>query len=166
MLHHAVLRLSEVCAEVVVVIGPDRPEPLVPGGTAVRIARDETEGQGPLAGARAGLAVVRSELALIAGGDMPDLQPHVLRELLRVAVEASAEAVALADGERFRPLPCVVRSEPALEAAAALLRSGRRRLRDLLEELSVAVIDESTWLALDPSRRTLFDVDLPGDLGL
>jgi len=164
MLHHAVLRMSEVCGQVVVVVGPDRPEPDLPEEAAVRVARDETEGQGPLAGARAGLAVARSELAVIAGGDMPDLQPPVLRELLRVAGETSAEAVALRDGERFRPLPCVVRVEPAVEASAALLRSGRRRLRDLLELMHVAVIEESTWLALDPDRRTLFDVDLPGDL--
>jgi len=27
------------------------------------------------------------------------------------------------------------------------------------------VIDEPTWVALDPERRTLFDVDVPSDLG-
>ena len=164
LLHHAALRLAEVCVEVVVVLPPSREEPVMPAAVPVRFARDETEGEGPLAGALAGLGAVRSDLALVAGGDMPDLQPSVLAELLRVAVEASAEAVALADGARFRPLPCVVRTEPALEAAATLLRTGRRRLRDLLQELGVAVIDESTWLALDPTRRTLFDVDEVGDL--
>ena len=164
MLHHAVLRLAEVCAEVLVVIGPDHPEPSLPGGVAVFIARDEAEGRGPLAGARAGLEVTRSDLAVIAGGDMPDLQPLVLLEMLRVAVETSADAVALAEGARFRPLPCVVRSRPAVEASAELLRSGQRRLRDLLTELLVTVIGEPTWLALDPARRTLFDVDEVGDL--
>jgi hypothetical protein len=28
-----------------------------------------------------------------------------------------------------------------------------------------AAIDEETWTALDPGRRTLFDVDVPEDLG-
>jgi 6-phosphogluconolactonase (cycloisomerase 2 family) len=37
-------------------------------------------------------------------------------------------------------------------------------LRDLLGAMRVAVIDEPTWVALDPGRRTLFDVDEPGDL--
>lgn len=164
MIHHAVLRLSEVCEEVVVVTTPGGAEPSLPGDVRVRIARDATEAEGPLAGALAGLLDVRTELTLIAGGDMPDLQPAVLREMLRVAVERSADAVALADGERFRPLPCVVRSEPAVQAAAALLQSGRRRLRDLLDRMHVAVIEEPTWLALDPDRRTLFDVDEPNDL--
>ncbi len=164
MLQHAVLHLSEVCAEVVVVLSPTGEEPALPLAIPVRFARDEAEDQGPLAGALAGLGVVRSDLALIAGGDMPDLRPAVLREMLRIASETRADAVALADGARFRPLPCVVRSEPAADAAAELLRSGRRRLRDLLERLRVRVIDESTWLPLDPARRTLFDVDVPGDL--
>jgi hypothetical protein len=28
----------------------------------------------------------------------------------------------------------------------------------------VTAVDEPTWTALDARRRTLFDVDLPGDL--
>jgi molybdopterin-guanine dinucleotide biosynthesis protein A len=75
------------------------------------------------------------------------------------------DAVALQDGDRIRPLPCVVRVGPATEAAHALLHNGRRRLRDLLEALRTAVVDEPTWHGLDPERRTLFDVDQPSDLG-
>jgi len=45
-----------------------------------------------------------------------------------------------------------------------LLDSGRRRLRDLFDALRVAIVDEKTWHALDPGRRTLFDVDEPADL--
>jgi hypothetical protein len=45
-----------------------------------------------------------------------------------------------------------------------LLDSGRRRLRDLLDALRVAIVDEATWHALDPERRTLFDVDEAADL--
>jgi molybdopterin-guanine dinucleotide biosynthesis protein A len=107
---------------------------------------------------------VRTELALLAGGDMPELQLSVLLEMLKVAVDAPVEAVVLADGERFRPLPAVLRVASARDAAHALLDSGRRRLRDLLDALRVAIVDEETWHALDPERRTLFDVDEPADL--
>jgi len=48
--------------------------------------------------------------------------------------------------------------------AHALLHEGRRALHDLLDALRTAVIDEETWVALDPGRRTLFDVDEPDDL--
>jgi hypothetical protein len=34
----------------------------------------------------------------------------------------------------------------------------------LLRTLRIAIVDEPTWTSLDPDRRTLFDVDEPGDL--
>ena len=164
LLHHAVLRLGEVCGRIVVVLAPEAAEPSMPPGIDVLIARDPTEGEGPLAGLHAGLLAAPSDLALVAGGDMPDLQTRVLLELLRVADEATVDAVALQDGDRYRPLPCVVRSASAADAAHTLLHAGRRALHDVLGALRVAVIDEATWVALDPARRTLFDVDVPSDL--
>lgn len=164
LLHHVVLRLAEVCRDVVVVVAPDAEEPSFPVGAPVRVARDATEGEGPLAGVHAGLLAVTTEVALVAGGDMPDLQTPVLLEMLRVADEAQVDAVALQEGDRARPLPCVVVAERAIDVAHTLLHSGRRSLRDLLDALHVAVIDEPTWHALDASRRTMFDVDEPSDL--
>ncbi|MGH2590318.1 MAG: molybdenum cofactor guanylyltransferase, partial [Actinomycetota bacterium] len=164
LLHHAVLRLAEVCGDVVVVVAPDAVDPTLPVGVPVRVARDATEGEGPLAGVYAGLLAVTTNVALVAGGDMPDLQTPVLLEMLGVADEARVDAVALQEGDRARPLPCVVVAERAVDVAHTLLHSGRRSLRDLLEALHVAVIDEATWHALDPSRRTFFDVDEPSDL--
>jgi molybdenum cofactor guanylyltransferase len=164
LLHHAVLRLGEVCAEVVVVIAPGAPEATMPIGANARSVRDAQEGQGPLAGLVSGLEAASTELALVAGGDMPDLSTAVLLEMLRVAGEASVDAVALQDGDRFRPLPNLVRVAPARDAAHALLHAGDRSLRSLLQALRTAIIDERTWTALDPSRSTLHDVDEPGDL--
>lgn len=147
------------------VLAPGASEPALPVGVAARFARDREEGQGPLAGASAGLFAARAELAVLAGGDMPEVSTAVLLEMLRVAREAPVEGVALRDGDRFRPLPSLVRVDRAAELAHALLHGGRRRLRDLLSAMRMAVIDEGTWVALDPTRRTLFDVDEPADLG-
>jgi molybdenum cofactor guanylyltransferase len=156
------LRLGEVCDAIVVVIAPDAPAPTVPERERIRIARDATEGQGPLAGVHAGLRDVTTTFAIVAAGDMPDLQPPVLLKMLEFATDA--DAVALADASDLRPLPCVVRVQHARDVAQALLRSDRRSVRVLLDELRVNAIDESTWTALDPARRTLFDVDEPADL--
>jgi molybdopterin-guanine dinucleotide biosynthesis protein A len=160
-----VLRIGVLCREVVVVLAPDGPEPPLPPDVAVRFARDARPGEGPLAGVSAGLHAARTHVALVVAGDMPELVTPVLAEMLRVAAEASADAVALLDGERVRPVPCVLRVEAAAPVADALLGSGRRRLRDLIDALHVVTIEERTWCALDPGRRTLLDVDEPGDLG-
>jgi molybdopterin-guanine dinucleotide biosynthesis protein A len=163
LLHHAVGRLAEVCEEMVVVLGAAA-EPAMPRGVRVRFARDRRRGEGPLAGLAAGLAIVVTDRALVAAGDMPDLVPEVLRKLIGVAASTAAAAVALGEGDRFRPVPCVVRTSIALEHAERLLSAGERRLGAVLDALGPEVIDERTWTALDPQRRSLRDVDEVSDL--
>lgn len=136
----------------------------MPIGATTRFVRDTRDAEGPLAGLSRGLDAAAGDVAIVAGGDMPDISTAVLLEMLRVFGEAPVEAVALQDGDRFRPLPCLVRVGPAREAASSLLHAGERSLRSLLNALRVAVIDEPTWTSLDPARRTLFDVDEPDDL--
>jgi molybdopterin-guanine dinucleotide biosynthesis protein A len=164
LLHHPVLRLFEVCDRVIVVLAPGALEPSMPPGFSVEFARDAIEDEGPLRGLSAGLEVASEGWVVVAGGDMPDLQPSVLLEMLRAGLETGAVAVSLSDGGKERPLPCVLRSVPAGEAAGVLLEAGRRSLRELLAAVSTVVIDEPTWTALDPERRTLTDVDEPADL--
>jgi molybdopterin-guanine dinucleotide biosynthesis protein A len=158
------MRLSEVCGDVVLVLSPAAPERELPIGTSTRIARDAVEGEGPLAGLLAGLLDVTADWALVAGGDMPELSTAVLLEMLEVARTAPVDAVTLADEGRYRPLPVALRAGPAREAAHHALHDGERSLRGFLDGLRIAVVDEPTWHALDPQRRTLVDVDVPGDL--
>jgi molybdenum cofactor guanylyltransferase len=164
LLQHPVSRLIEVCDRVVVVLAPGAQEPQMPSGTEVTFARDAIEGEGPLRGLSAGLEVAKAEWVVVAGGDMPDLQPPVLREMLRAARETGVAGVTLSDGGTERPLPCALRTAPAAEAVDVLLRAGHRSLRDLLAAVSTVVVDEPTWTALDPEHRTLIDVDEPEDL--
>jgi molybdopterin-guanine dinucleotide biosynthesis protein A len=167
LLDHAVLRLAEVCDEVVVVVGATAPDPGLPNGVTapVRLTRDVREAEGPLAGLLAGLIdVPDADLALVAGGDMPELLPDVLRAMIRVADRDAAEAVLLRERATDRPLPLVVRVAPARDAARALLASGERRLTALPAALRTSAIAEEDWIVLDPQRKTLRDVDVPGDL--
>jgi molybdopterin-guanine dinucleotide biosynthesis protein A len=164
LLHHAVLRVAEVTGDVVVVLAADVPVPVMPPGVPVRFARDARPDQGPLAGAAAGLALIDRDLALLVGGDMPELSTQVVLEMLRVAAGAPVDAVALQDGEAFRPLPVVVGVAAGHATAHELLHRGERSLRRWLQAMRVAVVDEATWMALDPRRRTLRDVDTPDDL--
>jgi molybdopterin-guanine dinucleotide biosynthesis protein A len=163
LVHHAILALSSVSGDVLVVAAGVRPD--LPAGVPLLLQHDAAVGQGPLVALADALANVRTPLALVAGGDMPELARPVLLELLRVADEADVDAVALDDGERVRPLPVVLRLRRARPVAAGLVRTGERRLHTLLDALRVAVVDEPTWRALDPEGRTLFDVDTPEDLG-
>lgn len=163
LLHHAVRGLGAVCAEVVVVVAPDAPDPDVPGDVPVMVARDLVADGGPLVGLAAGLALVRTDRALVAGGDMPDLREPVLLAMLRVA-DDPVEGVVLHDGEVLRPLPCVVSVPRAREVARARLAEGERSLHAFLSGLRLAIVEASIWRALDPAGGTLRDIDEPADL--
>jgi molybdopterin-guanine dinucleotide biosynthesis protein A len=165
LLTHAVRRVVEVTPEVHVVTSRDDPLPKLPADLRVDFIRDVVEYEGPLRATALALAFVERPWSIVVGGDMPELQPAVMTALLRFAVERDAAAAALGEGARFRPLPCVLRTEPARVEAGALLSKGERSLRALLTTLSVAILDEEAWLPLDPGRRSLLDVDQPDDLG-
>jgi molybdopterin-guanine dinucleotide biosynthesis protein A len=165
LLHHPVLRLLEVCDRVIVVLAPAGEEPPALPDERVRFVRDEREDQGPLRGLAAGLASAGSGAVLVAGGDMPDMQPPVLRQMLRALRETRSAAIALSDRGDARPLPLALDVARTTAVVDELLLGGTRSLRDLLAAVETAVVDEPTWTALDPDRRTLVDIDEPEDLG-
>jgi molybdopterin-guanine dinucleotide biosynthesis protein A len=163
LLHHAVAAVAAVSDDVVVVMGPAADGHDLPRG--VRLAHDSTEGAGPLAGLHAGLlAAVRSDIAVVVAGDMPDVPPAVLEALVHAVEDGPATASALGTASGPSPVPIAVATWPAADAVHTLLHAGRRRLGDVLDVLQTAVIDEDRWTALDPERRSLFDVDEPSDL--
>jgi molybdopterin-guanine dinucleotide biosynthesis protein A len=130
----------------------------------VRVVRDATPFEGPLAGLLAGLRSASEPTILVTGGDMPALQPAVIEALLDALDAGTVDAAVLEDAGRPRPLPMAIARDPALRAAAGLIDGGERRLRALVEALSTRVIAEPTWRALDPGGRSLHDIDVPEDL--
>jgi len=176
LLWRPIRALATICAEVVVVLAPDVPEPALPVGLAasIRFARDPEPFGGPLVGLQAGLVAVGAAasesaqpvaaIALVVGGDQPALVPAVLVELARRA-RANGRAAALEDASaRRRPLPCALGVTPGLAAAGRLLSAGERRPRALLAALDVEDIPFAEWGRLDPDGGTLRDVDEPADL--
>ncbi|MFL5675312.1 MAG: molybdenum cofactor guanylyltransferase [Chloroflexota bacterium] len=160
LLAHAIDAVRPLVSEIVVVTAPDgRPD--VPSG--VRVVHDPVAFEGPLVGARAGIAAASSPVVLLVAGDMPDLVPAVLASMVAALREAD-DAVVLEQEDGPRPLPMVVRRDPALVALDRLIGGGERRLLALPDALAAKVIAQSTWRALDPDGATTRDIDTEGDL--
>ena len=161
LIAHAVEAVDAVADEIIVVLAPDAPEPS-PLGAAVRVTRDPEPFGGPLVGLVAGLEAATCEHVLVVAGDMPTLDPAVLRLLLEGL--ATAQAAALVEAGAIRPLPSAFVRARASHDGHRLVESGERRLRSLLDELGVRSIPEEKWRSLDPDAATLRDVDLPSDM--
>ena len=161
LLDRAVEATASVASEVIVVAPPDV-DLAVPEG--VRLVHDEAPFEGPLAGCMTGLIAAREPLVVVAGGDMPSLEPAVLALLVRALVASSADTALLEHRGRRQQLPFAVRTGAGTDAARRLLAQGERRLGALTDRLPVRVLAEEEWRPLDPDARTLRDVDEPGDL--
>jgi molybdopterin-guanine dinucleotide biosynthesis protein A len=169
LLEHAIRAVAAVAREVVVVLSPEGPEPLLHADLAgrVRFARDAVEGMGPMAGVAAGLGAATQPLAIVVGGDQPALVPDLLLAMLRYAAPGGGivvDAVALEQEGRIRPLPCALRVATAAPAATAALAMGGGSLISFLGRLRLGMVPPERWQALDPEGASLRDIDRPGDL--
>ena len=160
LLEHAMDAVRPFASEIVVV-GPPGGNVATPDG--VTLVRDEIPFEGPLAGLTTALGAVVEPVVLVIGGDMPTLIGSVVESMVRALV-SGVDVVVLEHDGRPRPLPMVLRRDPALEAATRIFATGERRLRAIAETLPTHVIPESTWRLLDPDGLTLRDIDTPADL--
>jgi molybdopterin-guanine dinucleotide biosynthesis protein A len=155
VLERTIEAVGSVAGEVLVIGRRGR----VPGVTYVA---DDRPFEGPLAGLAAGLRRASGTLVIAVAGDMPSIEPAVLR-LLVGRLDAAAAAVLDEAGVR-RPLPIAAKREAALVAAEAALAGGERSLRSLLDRLETASVPEGEWRSVDPSADSLADIDTPADL--
>jgi molybdenum cofactor guanylyltransferase len=165
LLHRAVHAVAQVSDEVLAVASPSGDLPVLPSDLPVpaRTIRDDEPHAGPLAALAVGLANAEHPVAVVAGGDMPWLSPSVLSLLVDRLRSGDVDASALEVDGRGQPLPLAI-SRSALVTIRGLLTGGDRSLRSMLGRTRVALVEEPAWRALDPTGRTLADVDVPGDL--
>ncbi|MBT2386167.1 NTP transferase domain-containing protein [Streptomyces sp. ISL-11] len=161
-------RVLGACADAgaTVVVGPRRPTV-----RAVRWAREQPLGSGPLAGLAAGLRHTTAEITLVLSADLPFLRSDTVRALLTAVTGAGpgTDGVLLADSDgRDQPLVAAYRTEP-LRRELALLATEHGSLaglplRLLTAELSLgrlthatASFDCDTWQDVATARARIRD---------
>lgn len=158
MIARVAARLGSVCDELIVVTG----EPDVAAGLPARIVEDAVPGEGPLRGMEAGLEAAVHEVCIVAGCDMPFVDPNLLRHLLARAGGADA-VVPRGAGGRAQPLHAVYRRS-CLPAIRDALKRGERKATSFLRAVRVVWIREEEWGRLDPRGRSWWNVNTPADL--
>jgi molybdopterin-guanine dinucleotide biosynthesis protein A len=134
------------------------------GNPAARYVPDEAPHEGPLAGLLAGLREASDAIVLVIAGDAPLTRPEVLELLAARLRDSAVDAVVLGEDQDWRPLPLALRREAGRSVLERKLAAGERSIRRALDDLSIDIVAEASWRALDPGGHTLFDVDRAEDV--
>ncbi|QSQ12027.1 molybdenum cofactor guanylyltransferase [Myxococcus landrumensis] len=142
-----------------VVLVANTPEPYAPYG--LRTVADTVRDKGAPGGVHAALSASRTPWVVTVACDMPFVSWEALRVLLAARGD-DVDAVCFESSGRVEPLLAVYRSALARVWLATL--SEDPSLRQLLSRFRARVLPESALRAVDPSLRSLVNVNTPEDL--
>jgi molybdenum cofactor guanylyltransferase len=153
------MKASGIVAAPIVVVGAPGQD-LPPAGEPVLRVEDDIEGEGPLRGMAAGLAILsgKAEAAYVSSCDVPLLKPAFVARLVALLGDADI-AVPLVD-ERHHPLAAVYRLV-VLETVRELLALDKRRPFFLFERHATRVVTAAELEAADPRLDSLRNFNTP-----
>lgn len=122
---------------------------------------DAESNGGPLAGLVAGLAQVATPWMFAVACDMPFIQSAVIAYM--ATLRDNHEAVVPMVAGHPQPLFAFY-AKAALPTMRAMLATGEKRVRTVLEQLDVRYVNEAELRDHDPQFRSFFDLDTPQDL--
>ena len=152
--HHRLRRLADE-----VLITTNRPEAYAFLG--LRMASDPLPGAGALSGLSTALEAARGDRVLVIACDMPFVHAPLVAHLLALAEDH--EAVVPRRSGEFEPLLAVYH-RACLPAIQASLTAGQRRVISFFPAVRLRPVDEAELQRFDPSGRSFFNINTPGDL--
>jgi molybdenum cofactor guanylyltransferase len=154
LIEHLARRLGPVVDETIIAGGS------VPASLGVRVVADHRPGLGPLAGMLAGLAAASSRHVWVVGCDLPDVEP-ALGGLLR-ALAGDFEAVVPRPDQGPEGV-CALYVRELAPRIAAVLESGERSIKSLLDRSAVRYLASDELRTVDPELRSFRNINTPAD---
>jgi len=122
---------------------------------------DAEPGGGPLAGLMTALERLQTPWLLLAGGDMPELNPQLLDAFMMLAERDPHRALLLGRGRHLEPLPLAIPQSLSLEIQQRYAR-GERALRRAVPAARLRIADADD-LGLAPAARPWLSLNTPGE---
>jgi molybdopterin-guanine dinucleotide biosynthesis protein A len=155
LIEHLARRLAPVVDEIIIAGGS-----VAPPFEGVRVVADHRPGLGPLAGMLAGLVAAQRRHVWVVGCDLPDVEPALGGLLLARSPDYEA-VVPRPDQEPEAVCALYVRElAPRIEA---LLESGRRSIKSLLDSSTVCYLASNELRAVDPELRSFRNINTWAD---
>lgn len=161
LLEKVVECVASLVDEVVIVTAGDGVISEFEGLPSIRVVTDLFPGKGPLVGLYTGLKESRSQLNLVVAADMPFLCAGLLRHMLELA--DGFDVVVPRIGDKVEPLHAVYAAS-CLPRIEAMLAEGELGVYRLIPRLTARYIEEGEVAAIDPERRSFFNVNTEDDL--
>ncbi len=152
MIQHIHDVLAEVCAETLVVGGPER------SGVAATMVPDDHPGAGPLGGILAALTAATNDRVFVVACDMPFINAGAITGLTRLLDDH--DAVVPRVNARFETLHAVyaTRCEGPIRK---VLESGERKIRSFFPLVDVRIVEADEFAEIDPGGRSTENVNRP-----
>jgi molybdopterin-guanine dinucleotide biosynthesis protein A len=154
LIEHLARRLAPVVDETIIAGG------VAPPFEGARMVADRRPGLGPLAGMLAGFAAAKQRHVWVVACDLPDIEPALGGLLLALAGDYEA-VVPRPEQEPEGVCALYVRElAPRIEA---LLESGQRSIKSLLDRSAVRYLTSDELRAVDPQLRSFRNINTPTD---
>jgi len=154
LIEHLARRLAPVVDETIIAGG------VAPPLEGARMVADRRPGLGPLAGMLAGFAAAKQRHVWVVACDLPDIEP-ALGGLL-VALAGDYEAV-VPRPEQGPEGVCALYVRELAPRIEALLESGQRSIKSLLDRSAVRYLTSDELRAVDPQLRSFRNINTPTD---
>lgn len=161
LLEQAVLALSFLEGEVIIVTAADQSLHQSIDYPKLTVVADSHPGWGPLGGIYAGLTVSKSFYNLVVACDMPFLNQALLLYMIQVAPGFDLAIPRV--GNLVEPLHAVY-SKDCLPPIASLLQQGNLSILDLFDSIRVRYVEAEEIDRFDPEHLSFFNINTEADL--
>jgi molybdopterin-guanine dinucleotide biosynthesis protein A len=160
LLEQVIACVSSVCSDIIIVGGELR-IPQITGYPKLRVTTDIYPDKGPLGGIYTGLKTSTNRLNLVVAGDMPFLNPDLLRHMLGLA--DSFDLVVPRVGDLIEPLHAVY-TRSCLSPIENMLSQNELRVRALFPLVKTRYVYAKEIEKFDRHHLSFFNVNTKADL--
>jgi molybdopterin-guanine dinucleotide biosynthesis protein A len=129
----------------------------------VPITGDIVEIKGPLVGLYTALCISQSDYLILAGCDMPWINPDLLAHQLDLLDQDASDIVIPKHEDGFEPLHAVYRRSTCLKAVETALGARDRSLIGWHDQVRVKAISDDEAKRFDPGLRCFLNINTPDE---
>jgi molybdenum cofactor guanylyltransferase len=162
ILERVISQLVSLKSEIIVVTARDSVLPALDQYPEIKVVQDIVPSTGSLGGIFSGVTFANSFYSLVVAGDMPFLNPVLLKYLINLAGNDDV-IIPRMKSQILEPLHAIY-SKACLPQMEMLIKDNRLSILELYPLVKVRYVDEQEFASLDAGHLSFFNINTEGDL--